>query len=65
MMPLNHILRKCTTDYKLNKSQENINDLMYMGDIKFFYQSENELQTLIQTVSIYSQDIGMEFGWEK
>ena len=26
---------------------------------------EKELETLIQTVRIYSQDIGMEFGIEK
>ena len=34
MMPLNHILRKCTDRYKLSKSQEKINHLMYMDDIK-------------------------------
>ena len=34
MMPLNHILRKCTTGYKIGKSKENINHLMYMDDIK-------------------------------
>ena len=36
MMPLNHILRKCTAGYKLTKSPENTNHLMYMGDIKRF-----------------------------
>ena len=34
MMPLKHILRKCTTGYKLSRSQEQINHLMYMDDIK-------------------------------
>ena len=34
MMPLNHIFRKCTARYKLSKSQEKINLLMYMDDIK-------------------------------
>ena len=28
MMPLNHILRKCTAGYKLSKLQEKINHLM-------------------------------------
>ena len=28
-MPLNHILRKCTAGYKLSRSQEKINLLMY------------------------------------
>ena len=36
MMPRNHILRKCTGGYKLTKSQENINHLMYMDDIKLY-----------------------------
>ena len=36
MMPNNHILRKCTAGYKLSKSQEKINHLMYMDDIKHF-----------------------------
>ena len=35
-IPLNYILRKCTTRYKLSYSQENINHLMHMGDIQLF-----------------------------
>ena len=65
MMPLNHIRRKCTAGYKLSKSQEKINLLMYMDDIKLFAKNEKELETLIHTVKIYSQDIKMEFGIEK
>ena len=38
---------------------------MYIDDIKLFAKNEKELETLIQTVRIYSQDIGMEFGIEK
>ena len=38
---------------------------MYMDDIKLFVKNENELETLIHAVRIYSQDIGMEFGIEK
>ena len=36
MMPLNHKVRKCTAVYKLSRSQEKINHLMYMDDIKLF-----------------------------
>ena len=38
---------------------------MYMDDIKLFAKNEKELETLLQAVRIYSQDIGMEFGKEK
>ena len=48
MIPLNHIPRKCTTGYKFSQSQEKINHLMYMDDIKLFAKNEKELETLIQ-----------------
>ena len=38
---------------------------MYMDDIKLFVKNEKVSETLIQAVSIYSQDIGMELGIEK
>ena len=38
---------------------------MNMDDLKLFAKNEKELETLIHTVRIYSQDIGMEFGIEK
>ena len=63
MMSLNHILGKCTTRYKLSKSQEKINHLIYMDDIKLFAKNEKELETLIDTVRMYSQDLGMEFAF--
>ena len=36
-----------------------------MDDIKVFAKNEKELETLIQTIRIYSQEIGMEFGIQK
>ena len=63
-MPLNHLLRKCAAGYKLSRSQEKVNHLMYMDDIRLFAKNEKELGTLIQAVRIYSQDIVMEFGIE-
>ena len=65
MMPLQHMLRKYTTKYKLSKSQESIDPVMYKDDIKLFAKNEKELETLIHAVRIYSQDIGMEYGIDK
>ena len=45
LMPLNHILRKCTAGYKLSRSQEKINPLMYMDDIKLFAKNKKGLET--------------------
>ena len=60
-----HFLRKCIVGYKLSKSQEKNTHLMYLDDIKLFAKNEKELETLLQIVRIYSQDIRMEFGIEK
>ena len=49
MMPLNHILRYCKADYKLSKSLEKINHLMYMDYIKLFAINEKELETLTRS----------------
>ena len=49
-MPLNHILRKYTAGYKLKRSQEKINHLMYMDDIKLFAKNEKEQETPIHAV---------------
>ena len=65
MMPFNYTLRKSPAGYQLSKSQEKINHLMYVDDMKLFPQNEKEFETLIQTLRIYSQDIEMEFGIEK
>ena len=56
MMPRNHILRKCAAGHKLSKSQDQPH---------LFAKNEKELETLKQTVRIYSQDRGMECGIEK
>ena len=42
MMPLNHILRKCTAGYKLRRLQEKINHLLYLDDIKLFAKNEKK-----------------------
>ena len=38
---------------------------MYMDDIKLFAKNEKEVETLMYSVRIYSQGIGMESGIEK
>ena len=56
IMLFNHILRKCSDEYKLRKSQDNF---------KLFAKNEKESETLIQAVRICSQNIRMDFGLQK
>ena len=41
-MPLNNIQKNYTAGYKLSKSQENINHLMFTDDIKRFAERKTE-----------------------
>ena len=42
-----------------------INHLLFMDDLKLFGKNEKELESLVQTVRIFSDDIGMKFGLDK
>ena len=63
MMPLNHVLRKCTAGYKHHESQEKTQLFDVHGKHKTC-KTERELETQMQA-GIYSDDIGMEFAKEK
>ena len=65
LIPLSLILRKVKAAYKFSESKEKINHLLFMNDLKLYSQSEKGLDSLVQTVCVFSEDIGMEFGIEK
>ena len=44
-MPFSYILGKCAGDNKFTKSQEKINPLIYMDDIKPLAKYEKELES--------------------
>ena len=64
MIPLTIILRRCKAAYEF-KENERINHLLFMDDLKLYGKDENQIDSLIQTVYIFSRDIGMEFGVRK
>lgn len=64
MIPLTTILRRTTPAYSF-KNKERINHLLYMDDLKLFGKSKKDLESLMNTVRIYSNDMRMEFGIEK
>ena len=64
MIPLSILLRKEKFGYKFD-SFTTINHLFFMDDLKLYGKSERELRELMRIVSLYSRDIGMEFGFEK
>ena len=41
------------------------NHLLYMDDLKLYCKNEKEIDSLIQTVRVFSKNIQLEFGIEK
>ena len=65
LIPLTHILRKASPGYEFANSKEEINHLLFMDDLKLYSKAEKTLDSLIQTVRIFSNDIKMKFVIEK
>ena len=64
LIPLTQILRKVKCEYAL-KSGDKLNHLLFMDDLKLFAKDEREINGLLSTVQIFSNDIQMEFGIKK
>ena len=62
---LSLILRRAKAAYEFSESKEKINHLLFMDDLKLHSRNEKGLDSLVQTVRVFSEDIGMEFGIEK
>ena len=65
MLPLTLVLRKMRAGYRLTKDATPINHLLFMDDLKLYGVNKDQLDSLIQVVRIFSQDIKMSFGLEK
>ena len=65
MVPLTLVLRKMRAGYRLAKNMKPINHLLFMDDLKLYGASKDQLDSLIQVVRIFSQDIKMSFGLDK
>ena len=65
LLPLTVILRKSESAYQFLSNKEKINHLLFIYDLKLYATNEKGLESLVQTVPIFSDDIGMEFGINK
>ena len=64
LIPLSLILRKVKAACEFSESKENINHLLFTNDLMLHSRSEKGLDSLVQKVRVFSEDIGMEFGIE-
>ena len=62
LIPLSLIFRKAKAAYEFSESKEKINHFLFMDDLKLYSRSEKGLNSIVQIVHVFSEDIGMEFG---
>ena len=59
------MLRKAKVAYAFSESKEKINHLLFMDDLMLYSRIDKGLDSLVQIVCVFSEDIGMECGIEK
>ena len=64
-VPLLLILRKVNGSYEWGKKEYKLNHLFFMDDMELFSKSEEQIDTLVRTVHVFSTNIVMEFGMKK
>ena len=62
LLPFTHILRDAVPGYHFASNGEYVNHLLFMDDLKLYASNEKSLESSIQTVRVFSNNIGMEFG---
>ena len=65
IIPLTLVLRQTKTFNEIKKGGKKINHLLLMDDLTLFAENEDQIDRLVNTVRIFSQDIKMEFGLPK
>jgi len=56
------MLRQCDTGYQLQDGHSKINHLLFMDDLKLYGSNDHEIESLVHTVRIFSEDTGMQVG---
>ena len=65
MVPLSLIFRKVQPNYEWKKKEYKLNHLLFMDDLKLLSKSEDQIDTLVRTVHVFSNNTGMEFAMKK
>ena len=65
MTPLSLILTDTRAAYRLKKEGCKINHLLFLDDLKLYGKNGNQIDSLVQTVCSYSENIEMRFSIDK
>ena len=57
MIPLILVVRQAKVSYELKKEDKKINDSLFLDDLKLFAANKDQIDNLVNTVRIFSEDI--------
>ena len=55
-------MHKSDSAYQFSSNKEKVNHLLFMDDLKLYAKNEKGLESLVQRVQIFSDDIGMDLA---
>ena len=64
LIPLNLTLRKAKVAYRFSGSKEKINHLLFMDSLILHSWNGKGLDSLVQTIHVFCESIGIELGIE-
>ena len=62
LFPLTMILHRCSSGYRLGSKNVIV---LYLDDLKLYGRNRQEIESLLNSVRIFSDDVCMEFGFDK
>ena len=65
LIAISLIVRKVKAASEFSQNKEKINNLLFMVDLMLHNQSERGLDSVVQIVCVFSEDVGIDFGGEK
>ena len=67
LLPLSWLIKRSRIGYSIGRRNERyiISHLLFMDDIKLYANNISQLRNLLETVSMFSNDIKMSFGLDK
>ena len=64
MIALTLVLRQTKASYEVKNEVKKINHLLLMDDLKLFAKDEGQMNSLVNTVMIFSENIKMDLGYQ-
>ena len=49
----------------MGKKEFKVNHLLFMDELKLFRKNDDQIDSIVNTVYVFSEDTGMEFGLKK